>query len=81
MSTVVFATNNRETALKYIRSSLPNKTVSEQDVDSTLSLVASGNIRVGDPAMYGGKAPIYPSQNYKPEDAKTIVDELSRLIS
>lgn len=76
-----FATNQRQTALAYIQQSLPSRTITEAMIERTLALVDDGHVRVGDPMMYGGKAPIFPSEKYQPEDADTVMKELSSFLN
>jgi len=72
MSSVIFGTNNRETALKYIQQSEPSKKHTEESAVKLLDLVEKDVIRIGDPFMYGGKSPITPSDAYT-EDMHTEV--------
>jgi len=64
MSTVIFGTNNRKTALEYIQRSEPSKNHTEESAVKLLDLVEKDVVRVGDPFMHGGKSPITPSDTY-----------------
>jgi len=46
--------------------------IAPQFIEYLLEMVKSGKIRVGDPMMYGGNAPIYPTEKCSGEEQQEI---------
>ena len=59
-----FATSERATALQYMQRAEPSKNYTEESAGPILDLVENNIMRIGDPFMYGGKAPLFPSDGF-----------------
>lgn len=70
---VNFSTNQAGDARQRIKQALgKHADKDEAFVDYLCSKVSEGVIRIGDPFMYSGTAPIYPTSNASGEDIKEI---------
>lgn len=71
-SQVVFATDDPARALIYLQKSMPDENLTAETAKPILDMVMAKKIRIGDPIMYRGQAPVYAHDNYSPEDVDTI---------
>jgi len=76
---VNFSTNNASTAFEYLTKALPSMNLTKESTKPILDLVEAGKIRIGDPFMYGGKAPVYPEPSCTQEDQQAVMDWLHNL--
>ena len=77
---IIFATTNEGTAFNNLVNALPEYTITKENAEPILKLVRSGQIRVGDPYMYGN-TPIYPEPNCDiPKATEIIKDWMSSLL-
>ena len=78
MSTVQFSTNVGQEAVRRMREVIPD--ASDELVAYIEQLTTAGLIRVGDPAMYGGTAPIYPTSVCSAQEAMEIGLNITRMM-
>lgn len=71
---IVFGTIERASALEYLQKALPFNNITAETAKPILDLVSAQKIRIGDPLMYGGKAPVYPEKNCTDDDRKIVMD-------
>ena len=76
---ILFATSNPKTALAYMQEVEPSKNHTKESAKGLLTLVAAGVLRVGDPSMYKGKAPIFPGDCYVEDMKGTVMDVVKEL--
>jgi len=74
---IQFATSEPKEAGRRVREAFPE--TSDALVAYVERLVVDGFVRVGDPMMYGGTAPIYPTPTCSKEKASEIAKAFSNL--
>lgn len=71
---IQFSTNDSAIAKQHILKALPD--ISEDRLNRFLKAVDDGLIRVGDPFMYNGQSPIYPT-----EKGSVLGNQLAEMLS
>jgi hypothetical protein len=78
MSGVQFSTSVGQEAARRIREAIPD--ASDELVAYVEQLTTAGLIRVGDPMMYEGTAPIYPTPICSAQEGMEIGLNISRML-
>ena len=76
---VTFATNNSATALEYMQQVEPTKKHTAESAKALLALVDEGILRVGDPFIHKGTAPILPGDLYTDDMKGKVMSAIKEL--